>query len=457
MSSEDFAIRVTNVAKRYEIYDSPRDRLKQFILPRFRKLAGRASKQYFREFWALKDVSFEIKKGQTLGIIGRNGAGKSTLLQILCGTLAPTGGTVEVNGRVAALLELGAGFNPEFTGRENVYMNASVLGLSKEEIDRRFDRIAAFAEIGEFIAQPVKTYSSGMYLRLAFAVIAHVDADILIIDEALAVGDVFFVQKCMRFLRNFMEKGTILFVSHDTGSVVNLCNDAIWLQQGAVKSAGSPKEVSEQYLKEQFQAMQGNVDLPAGGTVDAIRPQVADFHDVRRDFINATTLRNDIEVFRFNPDAPAFGGGNGAFVHACLENMDGRPLTWTVGGELVRLRLTARLANNLPHLVFGFFVKDRLGQSIFGDNTHLSFLDQPLFGLAGEDWLVDFTFRMPTMPAGDYSIDIAMGTGTQNEHVVQHWMHDAVTFVSHVSSNHMGLVGIPMLDISAKPVSARQN
>lgn len=223
MSSDDnIAIRVSNLSKCYQIYNAPRDRLKQFVLPRLHRLAGRAPKQYFREFWALRDVSFEIKKGETVGIIGRNGSGKSTLLQMICGTLNPTSGSIQTNGRIAALLELGSGFNPEFTGRENVYMNASVLGLRNEEIDTRFEDIVTFSDIGDFIEQPVKTYSSGMMVRLAFAVIAHVDAEILVVDEALAVGDAFFTQKCMRFLRNFMKTGTILFVSHDTGAVVNL-------------------------------------------------------------------------------------------------------------------------------------------------------------------------------------------------------------------------------------------
>ena len=450
-SPGDIIVRVKNLSKCYHLYDNPRDRLKQFIMPRLKRLLPRSvPKQYFREFWALKDVSFELRQGETMGVIGRNGAGKSTLLQILCGTLTPTGGTVEINGRVAALLELGAGFNAEFTGRENVYMNASVLGLSKEEIDERFDAIVAFADIGEFIDQPVKTYSSGMYVRLAFAVIAHVEADILIIDEALAVGDAFFVQKCMRFLRAFMERGTVLFVSHDTGTVVNLCSHAILLQQGFVKMAGSPKEIAEEYLKEQYEALQGDVSSPIRKAIDLPKLASHDFHDMRRDFINATTLRNDIEVFQFSLDASAFGSGKGAIVRVHLEDVEGRPLAWVVGGELVRLKLAARLIDNMPNLMFGFFVKDRLGQHLFGDNTYLAFADAPLCGYANEDWVVSFTFRMPTMPVGDYSIDVAMGAGTQDEHVVQHWIHDALTFASHASSGHMGLVGIPVMDISAR-------
>ena len=203
-SSRDSAISIKNISKFFEIYEKPSHRLWQMLYH------GR--KRFYRPFWALQDISFEVKRGECVGIIGRNGAGKSTLLQIITGTLSPSSGTVECNGRVAALLELGSGFNPEFTGQENVYLNASILGLTKEEIDAKYDDIVAFADIGEFINQPVKSYSSGMAVRLAFAVVAHVDADILIVDEALSVGDAFFTQKCMRFLRQFMEKNTVLFV-----------------------------------------------------------------------------------------------------------------------------------------------------------------------------------------------------------------------------------------------------
>ena len=232
------------------------------IMPRLQRLFGKDSKTIFSRVLGAQNVSFEVKKGETVGIIGRNGSGKSTLLQMICGTLNPTSGSIQTNGRIAALLELGSGFNPEFTGRENVYMNASVLGLSKEEIDARFDDIAAFADIGDFIEQPVKTYSSGMMVRLAFAVIAHVDADILVIDEALSVGDAFFTQKCMRFLRNFMETGTVLFVSHDTGSIKNLCNYAVWLEKGQVMQEGLPKEVCELYLEAFYEAQQGKAARP---------------------------------------------------------------------------------------------------------------------------------------------------------------------------------------------------
>lgn len=238
MSSE-WAIRVRHLSKTYRLYDRPLDRGKQWILPPLQKCLGRSPSQYYREVHAIDDVSFEVLKGETLGIIGRNGSGKSTLLQLIVGTLSPTSGTIETNGRIAALLELGAGFHPEFTGRENVFLNATLLGLSQTDIDARLDDMLAFADIGASIDQPVKTYSSGMVVRLAFSVMAHVSADILVIDEALAVGDAFFVQKCIRFLRTFMEQGTVLFVSHDSAAVLSLCRTALWLKQGRMAGRGS--------------------------------------------------------------------------------------------------------------------------------------------------------------------------------------------------------------------------
>src|SRR3989339_326975 len=246
----DIAIRVSNLSKCYQIYDNPRDRLKQFVVPRVQRLIGQTPKQYFREFNALKDVSFEIRKGETVGIIGRNGSGKSTLLQIICGTLSPTAGNVQTHGRIAALLELGSGFNPEFSGRENIYMNASILGLSNEEIDSRFDEIVAFADIGDFIEQPVKTYSSGMYVRLAFAVAINVDPDILIVDEALAVGDASFQAKCMQKFENFRLNGTtIILVSHDLGSILQFSNRCVLLDKGKKLDVSDPKESVDTFKK----------------------------------------------------------------------------------------------------------------------------------------------------------------------------------------------------------------
>jgi lipopolysaccharide transport system ATP-binding protein len=277
MSCDETNVRVDGLGKRYEIYAQPSDRLRQMMLPRLWRMIGKSGSEYFKEFWALRDVSFEVRRGETVGIIGRNGSGKSTLLQMVCGTLNPTEGAIDVRGRIAALLELGAGFNPEFTGRENVYLSGLLYGIAEPELRKRFGAIVDFADIGGFIDQPVKTYSSGMYVRLAFAIAAHVDADTLIIDEALSVGDVRFTQKCMRYLREFQQHGTLLFVSHDTSAVVNLCDRAIWLDSGRMVMDGPARDVVERYLAVQHAADRGSlgekvilssilISLPADGS-----------------------------------------------------------------------------------------------------------------------------------------------------------------------------------------------
>lgn len=258
--SSDIAIKVENLSKCYQIYDKPRDRLLQGIMPRLQRLVGKQPKQYCREFWALKDVSFEIRKGETVGIIGRNGAGKSTLLQMICGTLTPTEGTIETNGRVAALLELGSGFNPEFTGRENIYMAASIYGLSHDEINDRFDQIAEFADIGEFIEQPIKTYSSGMYVRLAFAVVSKMKPAILIIDEALAVGDARFQKKCLDNMYALRDSGvTVILVTHDTFTAKNFCSRLLLQDNGRLIADGDPSLVATQYYRILFPESEGLV------------------------------------------------------------------------------------------------------------------------------------------------------------------------------------------------------
>ena len=442
MSSE-LAIKVEAVSKCYQIYERPHDRLKQSIYPRLQRFSGKKPRQYFRDFRAVSGISFEVMKGETVGIIGRNGSGKSTLLQMICGTLNPTEGAIQVNGRVAALLELGSGFNPEFTGRENVYMNAAVLGLTKEEIDARFDDIVTFADIGEFVEQPVKTYSSGMMLRLAFGVIAHVDADILVIDEALAVGDTFFMQKCMRFLRSFMTNGTILFVSHDAGSIKNLCDRAIWIEKGQVLQQGDPKRVCELYLEAFYEAHQGKSSTTKLKIVDR-KSDSLPLKDQRLQFVNASNLRNDLEVFRFDPEAASFGKGGAQISDAFLLDESDARLSWIVGGETVTLRIIVTTFQDLDSPIIGFHVKDRLGQYLFGDNTFLAYEGQPVPSKEGEELEANFTFSMPLLPVGEYSIAIAVANGTQDVHEQHHWVHDAVVFRSGSSSVVSGLVGIPM-------------
>ncbi|PZA09402.1 ABC transporter ATP-binding protein [Rhodopseudomonas palustris] len=271
MSSDEIVIDVRGVSKRYDVYENPRDRLKQIVVPRLIQTANKIGLArhaqppiYHREFWALQELSFQVRPGETLGIIGRNGSGKSTLLQIIAGTLAPTHGEVTVTGRVAALLELGSGFNPEFTGRENVLLNARILGLSRDQIAERYDQIAAFADIGDFIDQPVKTYSSGMFVRLAFAVQAHIDASIVIIDEALAVGDVFFRQKCYARLEDIRASGAaVLLVSHAMTDIEQFCDRAILLDHGKMLFAGDASEAAKRYYQLHQTASRAVFDAPA--------------------------------------------------------------------------------------------------------------------------------------------------------------------------------------------------
>jgi lipopolysaccharide transport system ATP-binding protein len=450
------AIRVRHLAKCYHVFESPQDRLRQSLFPRLRRLVGAPQKQYAREFRALRDVSFEVLKGETVGIIGRNGSGKSTLLQIICDTLTPTSGDVETHGRIAALLELGSGFNPEFTGRENVFLNAALLGLTREQTRARFDDIATFADIGDFIEQPVKTYSSGMVLRLAFAVIAHVDADILVIDEALSVGDAFFVQKCMRFLRGFMRHGTIIFVSHDLGAVVNLCQKAIWLDGGAVKAVGSPKDIAAAYLAELVELQQGASEVStrtaAAKTdrVDVGNVERREGVDQRLRFLNNSSLRNDIELFRFDPGAACFGLGGMGVVQVELQDSGGQLLSWCVGGEEVILRIRCIAHQPVVSPIVGFWVKDRLGQTLFGENTYLSNMGSPLELKAGDQFEGVFAFRMPILPVGDYCFGVAVAEGTQQEHVQHQWIHDALFFKSYSTSVSTGLVGIPIDQIELR-------
>lgn len=441
-ASTDTVIEVNGVGKSYHMYERPSHRLWQ-------ALAGKR-KSYYKDFWALRGVSFSIRRGQTVGIVGRNGSGKSTLLQMIAGTLNPTEGSISVKGRVAALLELGSGFNPEFTGRENVYLNATILGLSRAQIEQRMESILAFADIGEFIDQPVRSYSSGMSVRLAFAVIAHVDADILIIDEALAVGDAFFSQKCMRFLREFQKNGTLLFVSHDAAAVTNLCENAVWLQNGQMRLVGTSQEVIEAYMTEQHavgrrDAGDANVVV---GEKRARRP-VGDAPDVRAQARQAAGWSNRIQTFEFDPDnvGQEFGAQGARIVEVQLLDEHGQSVGLLAGGELVRLDITVELAQSLQNLILGFYVKDRLGQRLFGDNTFLAWQHAPVSGEPGERVSASFLFRMPVMPSGSYMVDAAVASGDQHDHTQQHWIHDALEFRATDETMRYGLVGLPMLAI----------
>lgn len=445
--SSDSVISVAGLSKCYQIYDEPRDRLLQML--------WRGRRQFFREFWAVRNVDLEVKKGEAIGIIGRNGSGKSTLLQMICGTLNATKGEIKTQGRVAALLELGAGFNPEFTGRENVYMAGSLYGLSRREVDERYESIAAFADIGDFIEQPVKIYSSGMYVRLAFALIAHVDADILVIDEALAVGDAQFTQKCMRFIRRFREEHALLFVSHDTSSVINLCDRAIWLDRGITKQSGPAKSVCDSYLNSLFETFEDGQDARYGEpevqvpiSIQRNGDRALVWKDQRADFINASTLRNDLEIFKFEVDDSAeYGGTEAKIENVVLLNSKGEALNWVVGGEKVCLQIEATAYTSVRRPIIGFFIRDRLGQTLFGDNTYLTFRNERCEVKPGENIVGEFEFFMPWLANGDYAILVALADGTQEDHRQLHWLHEALMFRSHHTPVSTGIIGIPMVDI----------
>jgi lipopolysaccharide transport system ATP-binding protein len=451
MSSEDVqpantveagapAIVAADLSKAYAIFKRPQDRLMQMLM--------RGRRKYYEEYWALKNVSLTVRRGETVGVIGRNGSGKSTFLQMVCGTLQPTSGSVSVTGRIAALLELGAGFNPEFTGRENVYLAASVLGLPTAEIDKRYNSIADFAGIGDFIEHPVKLYSSGMYARLAFAVAAHVDADILIVDEILSVGDAAFTQKCMRFIRTFRERGTLFFVSHDTGQVVNLCDRAIWLDRGEVREIGPAKDVCHRYLADLYGSREDARSFHIGGSRRGAEERATT--DVRKELLQNSQHRNEIEIFAFDENAagPWFGERGASIVGVELQTPSGAPLTALEGGEEVVLKVACRAGRDLIGPIIGFYVKDKLGQNLFGDNTYLTYRLDPMSIPDGGVFAARFHFQMPYLPSGEFAVTVALAEGTQNDHVQHHWIDDALFFKVHASHVVRGLVGIPMLDIA---------
>ncbi len=431
----DVVFQARKLGKCYQLYDSPFHRMLQ-------SLAGHR-KKFYREFWALRGIDLTLYRGEVLGIVGRNGAGKSTLLQMFAGTLKPTEGEVRAHGRVAALLELGSGFNPEFTGRQNVSLNASILGLNRCQIEQRMSSILAYADIGEFVDQPVRSYSTGMMMRLAFAVMVHVDADVLIIDEALAVGDAFFTQKCMRFLREFCQRGSLLFVSHDSTAVTSLCHRALWLEQGGIRQIGAAREVMEAYT-ETLLGKEPQPPVPRARQPPV--PRAARQVDKRQALMDRSTLRNDMHVLPFQPDARAFGQCRVRIVNAEFCNEQGKAITLALAGEYVVLRIAIQAEVDVDNVITGFYVKDRLGQLLFGDNTYLT--QQEDFPLAaGEEAVASFHFSMPRLMAGDYFVAIGVSEGTQEEHVVQHWMHEGVRFRAEQGSLVTGLIGLPMLDI----------
>ena len=350
----DIAIQVSNLSKCYQIYNSPRDRLKQFVVPRIQRLAGKAPKQYYSEFWALKDVSFEVKKGETVGIIGRNGSGKSTLLQLICGTLNPTGGSIQTQGRIAALLELGSGFNPEFTGRENVYMNAAVLGLAAEEVNARFDDIASFADIGDFIEQPVKTYSSGMFVRLAFAVNIMSTPEIMIVDEALAVGDMAFQAKCMTALNRIQDRGaTVLFVSHDIGALKSLCSRGVYLEHGIVQAIGPAGDVAEIYVRKMREEMNAEHCKHAHAAPEFVPENTEITAATLQSLDKSGIVLKRSDEFDKRVAAFRYGAGGARITYVELLNMDNEPIQSVEFNQEVKIRIHVEASDGADY--FGQF------------------------------------------------------------------------------------------------------
>lgn len=383
MSSEN-AIEIRNVSKCYQIYEKPHERLMQMLL-------GRTGRTYFKEFWALRDISFTIPRGRVYGILGKNGAGKSTLLQIICGTLSPTTGEVRINGKVAALLELGSGFNPEFTGIENIYMNAQLLGLERHEVDAKLDQIVAFADIGDHVHQPVKTYSSGMFARLAFSVAIHVEPDILIVDETLSVGDAWFQHKSMARMRKLMESGcTVLFVSHSIDAVRALCDHAIWIESGMVKMEGGVTDVTNSYMNDVF--IEHNRIV-----LESADPETERFELERSP--EPTGQLSDVSI------ALTSSSQNGAVLSIeALAILDARkaPTVKLEQGEEFSLAVDVRFHQSLKNVSVGFVIKDQFGQELTGESIFNS-CRQSMDVHAGQLVRVRFSSQMLLRGGQSYS------------------------------------------------------
>lgn len=391
-----WAVRAQDLGKCYHIYDRPQDRLKQAIVPRLERLLRRPPSRYYRDFWALRQVSFEIGHNETVGIVGRNGSGKSTLLQLICGTLTPTTGRVEVSGRIAALLELGSGFNPDFTGRENVYLNAALLGLSREQIEARFDAIAAFADIGPFLDQPVKTYSSGMAVRLAFAVAVHTDPDILVVDEALSVGDELFQRKCYARIEAMKEAGaTILFVTHSGATVVELCDRAILLEAGELLAMDDPRRIIATYHKLLFAPAHRRAEL-----IDAIRADrgAADGEPATAQPGSAEMADDEPPPQDYHdpglvPDSTVYYEPHGALLSDFeLFAEDGRRVNCLVRGRRYLYRYRVRFLEAATRVRFAMLVRTVTGLGISGAYSAPT-LDKALpYVAAGTEMTVSFAF-----------------------------------------------------------------
>ena len=388
-------ISIQNVSKAYQLYARQSDRIFNTILP---------SRDRVRQFWAVRGVSLQVASGEVVAVIGPNGSGKSTLLQIVCGIIQPTVGRVLTRGRIASLLELGAGFNPEFSGRENVYLNGEINGIGHAETYRAFPGIEEFAAIGEFIERPVREYSTGMYMRLAFAAAIHVRPDILVVDEALAVGDAAFAVRCVRKFEELADRGvTVLLVSHDLGLVKRLAHRAVFMLNGEVRAIGSPTETTNEYVAWSLQR--------AGGADGAVRQAGWRGH----------------------------GDGASSIIGVELLNSTGQVATAFRSGDMMRVRLSVRFNQTVDHPMFGILVRNRVGVDVFGTNTRTEGID---FGrvAGGSVVTTEFSFTGP-LARNQYTLTAASqyGDGT-----AQHWIDDALTFQIQTTRNVAGVLNLPI-------------
>jgi lipopolysaccharide transport system ATP-binding protein len=453
--NQKYAIKTQELGKSYQMYRKPSDRLMQILRP---------SKKYFKEFWAIRNISFEVEKGETVGIIGRNGSGKSTLLQIICGTLDQTEGEVELSGKVAALLELGAGFNPDFTGIDNIYFSSALYGMSRAMVDARLTNIIEFADIGDHLNQPVKTYSSGMFVRLAFAVIAHVDAKILVIDEALSVGDIFFQQKCLRFLHEFQDQGgTILFVSHDMAAVSALCTRCLLLKKkenGEHESYfGDAKDITNQYLQDFYASRE-----PEKVTkIDEWEKPLTNLSSIKEDRLSNSVSFSFSEIpsalfsiTNFNGGKGGFGTGLGQITDVYVTDINEHRLQDWESSDFVRLVISGVALKDMTLPAIAFLIKNRNGQVVFSESMANYFTSYGIKLGKNEEFLAAFRFSLPRLLRGNYVIDIAFAEGTTENHVQHHWIHEALLMTVMESSLVQGIFAPSDISIDFKIINKNQ-
>lgn len=417
----DTVVSVRNLTKMYKLYDKPMDRLKESL--------GLTKSKCYKEHYALNDISFEIKKGETVGIIGTNGAGKSTILKIITGVLNPTDGEVVINGRISALLELGAGFNMEYTGIENVYLNGAMIGFSREEIDAKLDAILDFADIGDFVYQPVKTYSSGMFVRLAFAVAINIEPEILIVDEALSVGDVFFQAKCYRKFEEFKKMGkTILFVSHDLGSINKYCDRAILLNKGQKVKEGPPKEIIDIYKK--ILVNQYDEDETEENIAENTETKETKVEEVKASTGEASTEEVYKEKMQQNPDVSDYGNGSAEIIDFAVLDENGQITNTVESGTESTVVMKVRFNKEIENPIFAYTVRDIMGVELVGTNSMYEKIDTGTVK-AGDIREVRFKQKW-CLQGGDFLLSLGCTGFEQGDLVVYSRLYDvcSITVIS---------------------------